>query len=203
MAERVGHQMVAWFNRDSGDIADHVMSGEPGSKLARQVLEPVRVCSLYAFASVACVRLETEDGVGKNSSRKKQDRPKAATRRAEQERRRTKAACQRQSAERHEQLRNPSASPADIAEILAAELPERVAAADMMHLRMSLGVPAEEVVETARLLLERTAPEPPGIGALAVAALAAHLARGRGCRARLCARTARPRGRFPRSRAAA
>jgi len=115
-------------------------------------------------------------GVGKNSSRKKQDRAKAATRRAEQERRRAKAARQRQSAERHEQLSDPSASPADIAEILAAELPERVAAADMMRLRMSLGVPAEEVTETARLLLERTAPEPPGIGALAVAALAAHLA---------------------------
>jgi hypothetical protein len=120
--------------------------------------------------------LEREDGVGKNSSRKKQDRAKAATRRAEQERRRAKAARQRQSAERHQQLRNPSASPAAIAEILAAELPEQVAAADMMHLRMSLGVPAEEVVETARLLLERAAPEPPGIGALAVAALAAHLA---------------------------
>jgi len=43
MAERVGHQMVAWFNRDSGDIADHVMSGEQGPKLARQVLGPVRV----------------------------------------------------------------------------------------------------------------------------------------------------------------
>ena len=114
--------------------------------------------------------------MGKNSSRKKQDRAKAATRRAEQERRRAKAARQRQSAERHQQLRNPSASPAAIAEILAAELPEQVAAADMMHLRMSLGVPAEEVVETARLLLERAAPEPPGIGALAVAALAAHLA---------------------------
>jgi hypothetical protein len=46
----------------------------------------------------------------------------------------------------------------------------------MMRLRMSLGVPAEEVAETARLLLDRIAPEPPGIGALAVAALAAHLA---------------------------
>jgi hypothetical protein len=46
----------------------------------------------------------------------------------------------------------------------------------MMLLRVSLGVPAEEVAKTARLLLERAAPEPPGIGALAVAALAAHLA---------------------------
>ena len=43
MAKRVGHQMVAWFNRDSGDIAGHVMSGEPGAKLARQVLGSVRV----------------------------------------------------------------------------------------------------------------------------------------------------------------
>jgi hypothetical protein len=115
-------------------------------------------------------------GVGKSNSRKKQDRAKAAARRAQQERRRAKAARQRQSAERYERLSDPSASPADIAEILATELPERVLAADMMRLRMSLGVSAEEVTETARLLLERTAPESPGIGALAVAALAAHLA---------------------------
>ena len=114
-------------------------------------------------------------GVGKNSSRKKQDRAKAAARRAEQERRRAKAARRRQSAERYDQLSDPSASPADIAEILAAELPERVVAADMMRLRMSLGIPAEEVTETARILLERAAPEPPGIGALAVAALAADI----------------------------
>ena len=102
--------------------------------------------------------------------------PRPPLRRAEQERRRAKAARQRQSAERYDQLNDPSASPADVAEILAAELPDRVLAADMMLLRMSLGVPAEEVTETARLLLERAAPEPPGIGALAVAALAAHLA---------------------------
>jgi hypothetical protein len=115
-------------------------------------------------------------GVGKSDSRRKQDRAKAAARRAEQERRRAKAARQRQAAERYDQLSDPSVSPADIAEILAAELPDRVLAADMVRLRMSLGVPVEEVAETARLLLERTAPEPPGIGALAVAALAAHLA---------------------------
>ena len=115
--------------------------------------------------------------MGKSNSRKRQDRGKAAARRAEQERRRAKAARQRQSAERYDQLCDPSAGPALIAGILAAELPERAAvAADMMLLRMSLGVPAEEVMETARLLLERTAPESPGIGALAVAALAAHLA---------------------------
>jgi hypothetical protein len=114
--------------------------------------------------------------VGKSNSRKKQERAKAAARRAELERRRVKAARQRQSAERYDQLSDPSASPAHIAEILAAELPERVLAADMMRLRMSLGVPAEEVAETARLLLDCIAPEPPGIGALAVAALAAHLA---------------------------
>lgn len=114
--------------------------------------------------------------MGKSNSRKKQDRAKAAARRAEQERRRAKVTRQRQSAERYERLSNPSVSPADIAEALAAEFPESVLTADMMRMRMSLGVPAEEVTETARLLLERAAPEPPGIGALAVAALAAHLA---------------------------
>ncbi len=114
--------------------------------------------------------------MAKSSRRKKEDHVKAAFRRAEQERRRTKAARQRQSAERYEQLNDPSVSPADIAEILAEEFPERVIAADMLRLRMLRGVPAEEVTETARLLLERAAPEPPGTGALAVAALAAHLA---------------------------
>ncbi|MGD0559523.1 MAG: hypothetical protein ABSA93_31690 [Streptosporangiaceae bacterium] len=111
----------------------------------------------------------------KSNRRKKVDRARAASSRAEQDRRRAKAARQQQAAEHYEQLKDPSASPADIAEILAAEFPDRVIAADMLRLRMLLGVPAKEVTETARLLLERAVPEPPGIGALAVAALAAHL----------------------------
>jgi hypothetical protein len=110
------------------------------------------------------------------SSRKKQDRAKAAAKRAEQERLRAKAARERESAEHFGQLSDPSTSPADIAAILAAELPAGVIAADMMKVRVALGVPAEEVTTTAQLLLERAVPEPPGIGALAVAALAAHLA---------------------------
>jgi hypothetical protein len=114
--------------------------------------------------------------MGKSGSRKKQDRAKAASRRAEQERRRVKAARQRQSAERFEQLNDPSISPVDVAKIIAAEFPDQAIAADMMRMRMAFGVPAEEVSETAKLLLERAEPEPPGIGALAIAALAAHLA---------------------------
>ena len=113
--------------------------------------------------------------MAKTNRRKKQDRDRAAVRRAEQERRRAKAERERQSAGHFDQLNDPSASPAEVAGILTAELPDRVAAADMMRLRMSLGVPAEEIIETARLLLEGSAPEPPGVGALAVAALAAHL----------------------------
>jgi hypothetical protein len=114
--------------------------------------------------------------VSKSSSRKKQDRARAAAKRAEQERLRAKAARQRESAAHLDQLANPSTSPADIAAILAAELPEGVIAADLMKVRVALGVPAEEVTTTAQLLLERAAPESAGIGALAVAALAAHLA---------------------------
>jgi hypothetical protein len=114
--------------------------------------------------------------MAKSNRRKKQDRDKAAVRRAEQERQRARAERERQAAGHFEQLNDPSVSPADVAGILAAELPDRVVAADMMRLRMSLGVPAEEIIETARLLLEGAAPEPPGVGALAVAALAAHLA---------------------------
>jgi hypothetical protein len=115
-------------------------------------------------------------GVSKSSSRKKQDRARAAAKRAEQERLRAKAARERESAEHFSQLSDPSTSPADIAAVLAAELPDRVIAAEMMKIRLALGVPAEDVTKTAQLLLERAAPEPPGIGALAVAALAAHLA---------------------------
>jgi hypothetical protein len=114
--------------------------------------------------------------MAKSNRRKKQDRDRAAVRRAEQERRRVKAERERQSVRNFEQLNDPSASPADVAGILAAEFPDRVLAADMLRLRMSLGVPAEEIIETARLLLDGAAPEPPDVGALAVAALAAHLA---------------------------
>jgi hypothetical protein len=113
--------------------------------------------------------------MAKSNRRKKQDRDKAAVRRAEQERRRAKVERGRQLAGHFEQLSDPSASPADVAGIVAAEFPDRVAAADMMRLRMSLGVPAEEIIDTARLLFEGAAPEPAGVGALAVAALAAHL----------------------------
>jgi len=67
----------------------------------------------------------------------------------------------RQSAGRYDQLRDLSASPADIAEIVAMEFQDRVLAADMMRLRMSLGVPAGEIAQTAQLLLERAAPNRP------------------------------------------
>src|SRR5258708_3102032 len=109
--------------------------------------------------------------MAKSNRRKKQDRGKAADRRAEQERRRAKAQREREVGGHFEALNDPSASPADVAGILAAEFPDGVVAADMMRLRMSLGVPAEEIIETARLLLADAAPEPPGVGALAVAAL--------------------------------
>jgi hypothetical protein len=113
--------------------------------------------------------------MAKSNRRKKQDREKAAVGRAERERGRAKAERERQAAEFFAQLKDPLASPAEVAGILAAAFPDRVIAAELMRVRMSLGVPPEEVVETARLLLAGAAPEPPGVGVLAVAALAAHL----------------------------
>jgi hypothetical protein len=110
------------------------------------------------------------------SSGKKRDRARAAAGRAERERGRAKAARRRQTAEHYSQLNDPSASPAAVAGILAAEFPDQVLAADMMRVRVAQGVPAEEVAETARLLLQCAEPGQPRIGALAVAALAAHLA---------------------------
>ena len=114
--------------------------------------------------------------MAKSNRRKKQDRAKASARRAEQERRRARAERQRQAVEHLGLLSDPSTSPSDVAGVLAAEFPEQILAADMMSLRRSIGVPAEDIIETARLLLEEAAPETPGMGVLAVAALAAHLA---------------------------
>ena len=110
--------------------------------------------------------------MAKSNRRKKQDRDKVAVRHAEQERRRAKA----ERARCLEQLEDPSVSPADVAGILAAEFAGWVGAADIMRLRMWRGVSAAEIVETGRLLLAGIAAEPPGVGVLAVAALAAHLA---------------------------
>ena len=61
-----------------------------------------------------------------------------------------------------------------MAEILAAELPDSLAAGAMMQIRLSSGVPGEEIAQTARLMLA-SATGPPQIGTLAVAAWAAHV----------------------------
>ena len=58
--------------------------------------------------------------------------------------------------------------------LLAAELPDSLVAGTMMQIRLSSGVPGEEIAETARLMLA-SAMEPPRIGALSVAAWAAHV----------------------------
>ena len=111
--------------------------------------------------------------MAKSNRRKKQDRAKAEARRAQQSRPRARAERQQQLADRYSRLLDPRTSPAEVAELLAAELPDSSVAGAMVQMRMSLGVPAEEVAETARLM-QASAPEPPGAGTLAVAAWAAH-----------------------------
>jgi len=111
--------------------------------------------------------------VAKSNRRKKQDHAKAAARHAEQSRLRAKAERQQQLADRYSRLLDPQASPAEVAELLAAELPDSIVAGAMMQTRMNLGAPAGEAAEIARLMLA-SAPEPPGAGVLAVAAWAAH-----------------------------
>jgi hypothetical protein len=113
--------------------------------------------------------------VAKSSRRKKQDRAKTEARRAEQSRLRAKADRGRQVVEHYSRLLDPKTGPAEAAELLAADMPDTLAAGAMVRMRLNLGVPAEEIGETARLLLA-VAPEPPGIGVLTVAAWAAHLA---------------------------
>jgi hypothetical protein len=112
--------------------------------------------------------------VAKSSRRKRQDRAKSGAKRAEQARRRAKAVRQQQAAEHYRRLIDPQASPADVAEILAAELPDSLVAAAMMQIRQIAGVPDEEIAQTARLMLASAA-GPPRIGTLAVAAWAAHV----------------------------
>jgi hypothetical protein len=112
--------------------------------------------------------------VAKSNRRKRQDHVKAGAKRAEQARRRAKAERDRQAAERYRHLLDPLTSPADVAEILAAELPDSLAAGAMMQIRLSSGVAGEEIAQTARLMLA-SATEPPRIGTLAVAAWAAHV----------------------------
>ena len=112
--------------------------------------------------------------VAKSNRRKRQDHVKAAAKRAEQARRRAKAVRDQQTAERYRRLLDPLSSPADVAESLAAELPDSLAAGAMMQIRLISGVPGEEIAQTARLMLA-SGTGPPRIGTLAVAAWAAHV----------------------------
>ncbi len=112
--------------------------------------------------------------MAKSNRRKRQDRVKTGAKRAEQARRRANAEREQQSAERYRRLLDPLTGPADVAGILAAELPDSLAAGAMMKIRLSSGVPAEEIAQTARLM-RASAPGPPRIGTLAVAAWAAHI----------------------------
>jgi hypothetical protein len=112
--------------------------------------------------------------MAKSNRRKRQDRVNAGAKRAEQARRRAKAEREQQTAERYRLLLDPRTSPADVAGILAAELPDSLAAGAMMQIRLSSGVPGEEIAQTARLMLA-SATGPPPIGTLAVAAWAAHV----------------------------
>jgi len=112
--------------------------------------------------------------VAKSNRRKRQDRVRAGAKRAEQARRHTRAEREQQTAERYRCLLDPRTSPADVAGILAAELPDSLAAAAMMQIRLSFGVPGEEIAQTARAMLA-SATGPLQIGTLAVAAWAAHV----------------------------
>ena len=72
--------------------------------------------------------------VAKSNRRKRQDRDKADARRTEHTRRRAKAERERQTAERYRRLLDPRNGPADVAGILAAELPDSLTAGAMMQI---------------------------------------------------------------------
>src|ERR1700685_1356915 len=87
--------------------------------------------------------------VAKSNRRKRQDRVKAVAKHAEQARRRAKADREEPTAGRCRCLLDPRTSPADVAGILAAELPDSLAAGAMMQIRLTFGVPGEEIAQTA------------------------------------------------------
>lgn len=123
--------------------------------------------------------------MSKSSRRKKQDRAKAQAKRAEELRLRARTERARQASEQITRLFDPATPPAVVAEIVAAAFPDTLSAGGMLQVRLNSGVPAEDVAETARLMLARngtehqddteTGKETP-TGTIAVAALAAHLA---------------------------
>lgn len=113
--------------------------------------------------------------MAKSSRQRKQDRGKANARRAERSRLRAKSERQQQLAVRCSRLLDPRTTPEEVAELLTAELPDSIVAGTMAQTRLSLGAPANETAEIARLMLA-SSPEAPGMGALAVAAWAAHYA---------------------------
>jgi hypothetical protein len=108
--------------------------------------------------------------VAKSNRRMRQDRVKAGAKRAEQARRRAKAEREQQTAERYRCLLDPRTSPADVAGILAAELPDSLAAGAMMQIRLSSGVPGEEIAQTARLMLASATGPRAAVGGAAGAA---------------------------------
>lgn len=112
--------------------------------------------------------------MAKSNRRRKQDRAKAASGRAERERARARAAREREVTAGYARLLDPRTSPAEVAELLL-DITGPTAAEVIMLARQESGVTAEELAETARLMLA-DAPEPPPATALAVAGWAAHQA---------------------------
>lgn len=110
--------------------------------------------------------------MAKSSRRRKQDRAKAGAKRAEQARRRARLERARQQSEHYGQLLEPRTSPDEVARLVAEEMAGTLAAGAIARVRLSAGVPAGELAETARLLT--STPEAPGLGTLAFAAVAAH-----------------------------
>ncbi len=111
--------------------------------------------------------------MAKSARRRKQDRAKAETRRAERARRSARAERDRQRSERYEQLIDPGTRPEDVAAAVAVEMADSPVAGAFAHMRLNAGVPADELAHSARLMLASAA-EPPGVGVLAFAAAVAH-----------------------------
>ena len=90
--------------------------------------------------------------MARSNRRKKQDRAKASARRAEQSRLQARAERQQQVAGRYSRLLDPQSSPAEVAELLAAELPDSIVAGAS---RVELFAPDDEA---ERWVLGRVTP---------------------------------------------
>ncbi len=113
--------------------------------------------------------------MAKSSKRRKQDQAKAAHKRAEQARHKARNELVQQLTVAMQRLLDPQTPPAGVADLVMLSVADDpYLAARVVQRRVDAGVEPHDIAEAGRLLLAAYAEEPPA-GALAFAAVAAHV----------------------------